>query len=313
MVPIAVSGLALPATLQPMAEKWLLTGGTGQLGLALCRNPPPGVEISAPGRDLLDLAALPDLAPLLEGVHAIVNCGAYTAVDKAESEPELAQAINGEAPGKLAQAAARAGIPIIHVSTDYVFAADGVGPWREDAAINPASVYGRSKADGEAAVRASGARHAIVRTAWVVSADGQNFVRTMLRLGAARDELRVVSDQRGTPTAAADLALALAAITQRFTADPQRQSGTWHCTNAGETTWHGLAAQIFASAAKRGLKVPAALEAITTAEYPTAARRPADSRLDCTKLAGDFGIRLQPWQDAVEAIVGQLAAKEQAQ
>ncbi len=296
-----------------MAEKWLLTGGTGQVGLALIRNPPPGVEIFAPPRDVLDLAALPDLVPLLDGVSAIVNCGAYTAVDRAESEPELAHAINGEAPGLFAQAAARAGIPIIHVSTDYVFAADGMGPWNEDAPIAPVSVYGRSKADGEEAVRGTGARHAIVRTAWVVSADGQNFVKTMLRLGATRDDVRVVNDQRGTPTAAADLALALAAITQRFTADPARQSGTWHCTNAGETTWHGLAAQVFASAAARGLKVPTTLEAITTAEYPTPARRPADSRLDCTRLAGDFGIRLPRWQDAVEAIVGQLAAKEQAQ
>ena len=295
------------------SEKWLITGGTGQVGLALRRNPPPGVEIFAPPSEVLDLAALPDLAPLLEGVSAVINCGAYTAVDRAESEPELAHAINGVAPGLLAGAAARGGIPIVHVSTDYVFAVDGAGPWGEDAPINPASVYGRSKADGEAGLRASGARHAIVRTAWVVSADGHNFVKTMLRLGSGRDDLRVVSDQRGTPTAAADLALALAAITQRFTADPQRQSGTWHCTNAGETTWHGLAAHVFTCAAAHGLKVPATLEAITTAEYPTPARRPSDSRLDCTRLAGDFGIRLQPWQDAVEAIVRHLASKEKAQ
>ncbi|MEO7383954.1 MAG: sugar nucleotide-binding protein, partial [Novosphingobium sp.] len=173
-----------------MAEKWLLTGGTGQVGLALLRNPPPGVAIFAPGRDVLDLASLPDLVPLLDGVSALINCGAYTAVDKAESEPALAHAINGEAPGILAKGAARAGIPIIHLSTDYVFAADGLGPWREDAAMDPASVYGRSKANGENAVRTSGARHAIVRTAWVVSAQGQNFVKTMLRLGAERDELR---------------------------------------------------------------------------------------------------------------------------
>ncbi len=306
-------GLGWRAKHLTMAEKWLLTGGTGQLGLALRRNPPPGVEIFAPARAVLDLGALSDLAPLLVGVSAIINCGAYTAVDKAESEPELAHAINGVAPGVLAQAAARAGIPIIHVSTDYVFAADGTGPWDEEAPIAPASVYGRSKADGEQAVRTSGARHAIIRAAWVISAEGQNFVKTMLRLGATRDNVRVVDDQRGTPTAAADLALALAAIAQRFTADPARQSGTWHCTNSGETTWHGLAAHVFACAAVQGLKVPRTVEAITTGEYPTPARRPADSRLDCTKLAGDFGIRLQPWQEAVEAIVGALAAKEQAQ
>lgn len=280
------------------------------MGLALRRNPPAGVEIFAPLRDQLDLADLPPLEPLLEGVDAIVNCGAYTAVDKAESEPELARAINATAPGRLAEAAANAGIPIVHVSTDYVFAADGEGPWREDAAIAPASVYGHSKADGEAAVQASGAQHAIIRTAWVVSADGQNFVKTMLRLGAERDHLRVVADQRGTPTHAGDLADALATITARFMADPARQSGIWHCANSGETSWHGLAAHIFGCAAQAGCKTPSAIEAITTAEYPTPARRPADSRLDCGKIARDFAIRLRPWQDAVAEIVGQLARQE---
>jgi dTDP-4-dehydrorhamnose reductase len=294
-----------------MPETWLITGGTGQVGLALRRSPPPGVRILAPGRDELDLAALPDLEPLLKGITGIVNCGAYTAVDKAESEPQLAHAINAVAPGRLAQAAARTGIPIVHVSTDYVFAADGAGPWREDAPIAPASTYGHTKAEGEAAVRASGARHAIIRTAWVVSANGHNFVKTMLRLGSERDMLRVVADQRGTPTHAGDLAAALASVMARFAADPAQPSGTWHCTNAGETTWHGLASHIFACAASLGLKVPGTVEAITTAEYPTPARRPADSRLDTGAIARDFGIRLRPWQDAVAEIVGQLAQQGQ--
>lgn len=292
-----------------MAERWLVTGGTGQVGLALRRNPPPGVEIVAPNRSELDLAALPaELS--LDGIAAIVNCAAYTAVDQAESEPELAHAINADAPGRLAKAAAKAGIPLIHVSTDYVFG-DGAGPWVEDSAIAPASVYGRTKADGEAAIAASGARHAIVRTAWVVSADGHNFVKTMLRLGAERDHLRVVADQRGTPTHASDLALALAAVTSRFTADPARGSGVWHCTNAGETTWHGLASHVFACAARHGVKTPSAVEAISTADYPTPAARPADSRLDCTRLAHDFGIRLRPWQEAVDEIVADLAKQGQ--
>lgn len=295
-----------------MAEKWLVTGGTGQVGLALQRNPPPGVAIFAPGRDVLDLAALPDLDGLLGGVTAIINCAAYTAVDKAESEPERAAAINAVAPGLLAAAAARAGIPIVHVSTDYVFAADGRGPWREDAPIQPASTYGRTKAAGEEAVRASGARHAIVRTAWVVSADGNNFVKTMLRLGQEHDHLRVVADQRGTPTHASDLAAALATVTASLTADPVRGSGTWHCANAGETTWHGLATHIFACAAARGLKVPQTVEAITTADYPTPARRPMDSRLDTRALNRDFGVKLRSWQDAVEEIVEQLAGQGQA-
>lgn len=295
----------------PSTGTWLVTGGTGQVGLALRRSPLPGVRIVAPGREELDLAALPDLGPLLDGVAGIINCGAYTAVDKAESEPELARAINAVAPGKLAEAAAAAGIPIVHVSTDYVFAADGVGPWGEDAPIVPASVYGLTKADGEAAVRASGARHAIIRTAWVVSADGQNFIKTMLRLGGERDVLRVVADQRGTPTHAGDLASALAAVMARFTVDADQPSGTWHCTNGGETSWHGLASHTFACAATQGLKVPDTVEAITTAEYPTPARRPADSRLDTTAIKRDFGIRLRPWQDAVAGIVDQLAEQGQ--
>ena len=292
-----------------MAEKWLLTGGTGQVGLALLRNPPPGVEIVAPDRNALDLAALPDELPL-GGISAIVNCAAYTAVDKAESEPELAHSINAAAPERLAEAAAKAGIPIVHVSTDYVFGG-GAGPWREDAAISPTSVYGRTKAEGEAAIAGSGARHAIVRTAWVISADGHNFVKTMLKLGAERDTLRVVADQRGTPTQAGDFALALAAITSRFTADPERASGAWHCANAGETTWHGLASHVFACAARHGLKTPRSIEAIATADYPTPAARPADSRLDCTRLAHDFGILLRPWQEAVDEIVAELARQGQ--
>ena len=295
-----------------MAERWLVTGGTGQVGTALRRSPPPGVEIFAPGRDLLDLANMPDdLSPLLDGVSAIINCGAYTAVDKAESEVALAEAINALAPGKLAAAAAKAGIAIVHVSTDYVFPADGTGPWAEDASTGPVSTYGRTKLAGEAAVRASGARHAIVRTAWVVSADGANFVKTMLRVGAQNDTMRVVADQRGTPTHAGDLALTLAAITQRLTGDPQRASGTWHCANAGETTWHGLATHVFACAASQGCKVPREVQAITTAEYPTPARRPADSRLDCARLTADFGIAMRPWQAAVEEIVATLAQEKQ--
>lgn len=295
-----------------MAERWLVTGGTGQVGTALRRSPPPGVEIFAPGRDVLDLTNLPDdLSPLLDGVSAIINCGAYTAVDKAESEQTLARAINAVAPGKLAAAAAKTGIPIVHVSTDYVFPADGVGLWREDDATGPVSIYGRTKLAGEDAVRASGARHAIVRTAWVVSADGANFVKTMLRVGAANEVLRVVADQRGTPTHAGDLAEALATITRRLLDNPAQVSGTWHCANGGETTWHGLATRVFACAAERGLKVPREVQAITTAEYPTPARRPADSRLDCARLNADFGIAMRPWQAAVEEIVATLAQEKQ--
>lgn len=277
------------------------------MGYALRKAAPAGVELVAPSRAQLDLAALPDLTRWLDGVTAIVNCGAYTAVDRAESEPELARAINADAPARLAAAAARAGIALIHLSTDYVFAPNGTGPWHEDAPIAPGSVYGRTKADGEMAVRESGAHHAIIRTAWVFGAHGHNFVKTMLRLGSEREELRVVADQRGTPTHAGDLAAALTRITGRFTAEPALPSGTWHCANAGEATWHALANEVFACAPRHGLPVPRRVIPITTADYPTPARRPADSRLACGKIMKDFGISLPPWQDAVARTVAQLA------
>ena len=292
-----------------MPERWLLTGGTGQVGQALRRNPPSGVEIVAPSRDQLNLADLPPLAPVLTGIDAVINCGAYTAVDRAESEPEQAYAINATAPGRLASAALVAGIPIIHVSTDYVFPPDGVGPWSEDQTAAPGNVYGASKLAGENAVRASGARYAVIRTAWVISADGSNFVKTMLRLGAEREELQVVADQIGTPTHAGDLAGALGAIALRFTNDAAQHSGIWHCANAGETSWYELAEDVFTRAARRGMAVPRQVKPITTAEYPTPARRPSDSRLNCSKLTKDFGISLRPWQGAVEQIVAELASE----
>jgi dTDP-4-dehydrorhamnose reductase len=296
-----------------MTDSWLITGGTGQVGLALRRNPPPGVRIIAPGRDTLNLAALPDVGALLahERITGIINCAAYTAVDRAESEPKLAAEINAEAPGCLAVAAARAGIPIVHVSTDYVFPADCAGPWREDDTIAPASIYGKTKAAGELAVRASSARHAIIRTAWVISADGNNFVKTMLRLGQEREILRVVADQRGTPTHAGDLACALTTVLLRLLTDSEQPSGTWHCTNAGESSWHGLASHVFACAAQHGLKIPHSVVPITTADYPTPARRPVDSRLNSSAIARDFGVQLRPWQDAVADIVSELAAAQE--
>lgn len=304
MAAIAASGWAWR-----MAERWLLTGGSGQVGMAVRRCAPPGVDIIAPPRAALDLAALPDVPALLrrQRIDGIINCAAYTAVDRVESEPDLAEAINAHAPGTLASAAAAAGIPIVHVSTDYVFAADRDGPWRETSETAPASAYGRSKERGEAAVRQSGARHAIVRTAWVIGAQGPNFLRTMLRLGAERDVMRVVADQRGTPTHAGDLAQVLVLMLARLRADDDARSGTWHFTNAGETTWHGLACHIFRCAAGLGLKVPRHIEAITTADYPAPARRPRDSRLDCTATDAAFGLRRRRWQDAVSDIVAQLA------
>lgn len=291
-----------------MTERWLVTGGTGQVGSALRRLPLPGIEVWTPTRSELDLANLPaDLRPMLKGISAIVSCGAYTAVDKAESEPELAHSVNAAAPARLAEAAASLAIPIVHVSTDYVFPADQTGPWSETDPTAPASTYGLTKLAGERAIQQSDAKHAIIRTAWVVSADGHNFIKTMLRIGAQNNEVRVVSDQRGTPTHAGDLASALAAVTAQFTSDRAQRSGIWHCSNQGETTWHGLAERTFGQAAKLGLQIPEKVTPISTADYPTPARRPLDSRLNSTRLEADFGLRLRPWESAVDEIVAQLA------
>lgn len=302
-----------------MAERWLLTGGTGQVGGALAAIlARAGAQAWVPNRAELDLAALPGDAALdaelaARGIKAIVNCAAYTAVDKAESEPGLAQRINAEAPGQLARAAARCGIPFIQVSTDYVFAGDLVGRgYREDDPVDPQSTYGRTKLAGEQAVAASGARHAIVRASWVVSPTGTNFIKTMLRLAAEREEVRVVADQHGCPSDAGELAARLHHIAARFLADPDQQSGVWHSSDAGRTTWHGMAERVFAAAAARGRKVPR-LVAIATSEYPTAARRPANSLLDCTRLHRDFGLASGPWEANVDAIVHALIAAEEEQ
>lgn len=291
---------------------WLVTGASGQVGGALALMPPAGVRIVAPPRAALDLAlgdAL-DVAPLLaaEGVTAIVNCGAYTKVDQAEDEPELVNRINGDAPGALARAGAAAGIPIVQLSTDYVFSGDKPAPYVEDDATAPQGGYGRSKLAGEQAVATSGARHAILRTAWVFGPCGHNFVRTMLRLGLERDSLGVVADQLGCPTHASDLAAVVAQVTLAI--ENGAGSGVWHAVNAGETSWHGLAARIFARAERHGRPAPA-VRAITTAEYPAKAVRPANSRLATAKLHRDFGITLRNWEAAVDEAVDAIIAAEE--
>ena len=288
-----------------MQHVWLVTGRSGQVGGALAASPPPGVRVIAPGRERLDLAD-PELnvAPLIaaEGVTAVINCGAYTMVDRAETEEALAVQVNGYGPGLLARAACDAGIPIVQVSTDYVFAGDRDGYYREDDATGPNCAYGRSKLAGEHAVAESGARYAIVRTAWVFSPGGANFVRTMLRLGAERDSLGVVADQRGCPTHAGDLAEVLGAVALQFCSEG-RASGIWHAVNAGETTWHGLATHVLGRAARLVGRPMIDVRALATSEYPTPAPRPANSRLATGKLRTDFGITLRPWQEAADAAV----------
>jgi dTDP-4-dehydrorhamnose reductase len=284
------------------AHPLLVTGGSGQVGGAVAalasRN---GVAAVAPGRaecDLTDPAAL--RAFVGQGPwRAIVNCAAYTAVDRAESEAGLAHAINAEAPGILAELAAARGIPIVHVSTDYVFDGTKDAPYLESDPIAPLGVYGSTKAAGEAAVRqAAPGSHAIVRTAWVLSAGGANFLNTMLRLGEERDLVRVVADQHGSPTNAADLAEVLLAIVDRNAATGE----TWHAVNGGDASWYDLARHIFDRSAAAGRKAPR-LEPITTQDYPTPAQRPANSRLATEKLHADLGLTLRPWRDAVDAIL----------
>ena len=295
----------------------LVAGKTGQLARCLveaARRRP--TALASVGRPELDLTRPEILAQVIEAhaPRAIVNAAAYTAVDKAEAEPTLAMAVNRDGAGALAAAAARLGVPFIHVSTDYVFNGRKDAPYREEDAPFALSIYGRSKLEGEAVVAGAYPASVILRTSWVYSPFGQNFVTTMLRLAATREKVAVVDDQRGAPTAAFDLADAILDLVDRLAAGRDRDTGgIYHLANAGETTWHGFAAAIFAGWARRGRRVPA-LEAITTAQYPTAARRPANSRLDCSKAARVFGLRLPPWRSSLERCLDELArARAEAQ
>ncbi|MCX2919385.1 dTDP-4-dehydrorhamnose reductase [Stenotrophomonas rhizophila] len=290
----------------------LLLGANGQLGQELQRALAPLGTIVATTRS----GALPDgsacevadfdqpasLAALLDRVQptVVVNAAAYTAVDRAEGDRDAAFRANAEAPGVLAQWCAQAGVPLVHYSTDYVFDGQGTRPYREDDATAPLGVYGASKLAGEQAIRAAGGRHLIFRTAWVYASHSANFLRTMLRVGAERDVLRVVADQVGTPTPAA----LIADVTAQALQHDGALSGTWHLTAKGETSWHGFAEAIFAEAVATGV-LPRApkVEAITTAEYPTPAKRPAYSHLDVAKLEQDFGVVLPSWQDGLKRVI----------
>ena len=286
----------------------LVTGGGGQLGTELQRCDWPAdvaiVAIDVADLDLTDSAAI--AAKVAERPWAaIINGAAYTAVDKAESDVVTAWQVNALAPAAFGAACASAGIPLVQVSTDYVFPGDRQGAWAVDDPVGPLGVYGASKLGGELAVRTSGARHVIVRTAWVVSAHGNNFVKTMLRVGAERDALSVVDDQHGSPTAAADLAQALAAITLRLIDDADAPTGTFHFSNAGATTWAGFATEIFRQSAERG--GPAAQVApIATADYPTPARRPANSLLAHDAIRAAYGIEPRDWRAALGDILDEL-------
>ena len=287
----------------------LVLGGAGQVGTELQVHAwPAGIAVHAPGRADLDITDADAVAAALAArdYRAVINTAAYTAVDKAESDVVAAWRLNALAPAILAAATAAKDIPLVHVSTDYVFAGTKPdGAYAPDAPIDPQSVYGASKAAGELAVRTANPRHAIVRTAWVVSPHRGNFVKTMLRLAAERDALTVIDDQHGCPTSATDLAAALAAIAQRMAVDPDAPTGTFHCVNAGDTTWHGFAEAIVAGGARRGGRsVP--VNGIPTSAYPTPARRPANSRLSTNSLTAAYGFAPRPWQAALDDILDRL-------
>ncbi|GEP12331.1 dTDP-4-dehydrorhamnose reductase [Methylobacterium gnaphalii] len=286
----------------------LILGGAGQVGTELQAYAwPEGVRVHAPARAALDITSEAAVAGIIaeRDWAAVINTAAYTAVDRAESEVAAAWRLNALAPAILAAETARRAIPLVHVSTDYVFDGSGSGAYEPDAPIGPTSVYGASKAAGEMAVRTGNPRHAVLRTAWVVSPHRGNFVKTMLRLSGERDRLTVVNDQHGCPTSAADLAAALATIALRLAEDPDAPTGTFHCVNAGATTWHGFAEAIVAGNARRGGRlIP--VEGIPTSAYPTPARRPANSQLSTATLSTAYGITPRSWQAALDDILDRL-------
>jgi dTDP-4-dehydrorhamnose reductase len=302
----------------PAGGRILLTGSTGQVGGELLDTLKPLGEVVAPSRAEMDLANAASVRDTIRAVRPrwIVNPGAYTAVDKAESEPELAYAINAEAVRVMGQEARAIGAGVIHFSTDYVFGGSASAPYRETDATRPVSVYGASKLAGERALAESGAGHMIFRTSWVYGALGKNFLLTILKLARERETLRVVADQYGAPTWSRDLARMTAeVIGQRETAAQGQEltavladaGGVYHAAGAGETTWFGFAAEAVRLQKEKepGTRF-AAIEAITTAQYPTPAQRPANSRMNCERLMERFGWKLMDWRDSLRQVLAEL-------
>jgi len=288
----------------------LLFGAKGQLGSELtCLAAERGEDIVGLSRaeaDIADAAAV-EAAIARARPRLIVNAAAYTAVDKAESDIEAAARGNVAGPATLAAAANAASVPLVHISTDYVFDGSKSGAYVEDDPIAPLGVYGRTKAEGETAVRTAAPRHVVIRTAWVYGPHGANFLKTILRLAAERDELRVVADQRGCPTSTRDLAAAVLAV-DHAVAGGAGPWGTYHFAGKGATTWHGFACAIVeAQAPLTGKRPP--VRAISTSDYPTPARRPANSELDSSRFAKAFGYAAAPWRERASEVVGVLLGR----
>ncbi len=296
-------------TLPPGYGGILVTGGSGQLARALTMRAADRVHVV--GRPEFDFDQPDTLDRCLQETmpSLVINAAAWTAVDLAESEPAAAARANTEGPAHLARLCQAASIPLIHVSTDYVFDGGKGSPYVETDPTSPTGVYGRTKLEGEQAVTAGCSKAVIARTSWVYAPTGKNFVRTMLA-AAGRPVLKVVGDQQGCPTAAADLADALLEMAAQLQTDWREElAGVFHVAGAGSTSWHGLAAATFEAAARHGLAAPE-LHAITTAEWPTPARRPADSRLNCDRLARVFGITLPPWRRSLDAVVDAILSSQ---
>jgi dTDP-4-dehydrorhamnose reductase len=281
-------------------QRLLVFGRRGQVATELSRRVPAATFLDRESVDLGDpgaaRAAVDEVRP-----DAVINAAAYTAVDRAESEEALATAVNGAAPAAIAAACAAQGIPLVHISTDYVFDGSGTRAWRPDDAPAPLGAYGRSKLAGEEGVRRAGGAHAILRTSWVFSAHGANFVRTMLRLGAERDRLDIVADQVGGPTPAADIAAACLAIAAALGEAPDL-AGTYHFAGAPDVSWAGFARAIFAAAGQ-------AVEVgeIPSSSYPTPAPRPLNSRLDCRATEAAFGLPRPDWRSGLAAVLANLS------
>lgn len=292
----------------PKATVWIV-GDRGMLGSEL-RDACGAAGIAWVGSDrevdILDPAAL-DARFAAHPAEWIVNCAAYTAVDKAEDDIARCRALNADGPGNLADLAARAGASILHLSTDYVFPGTGDRPYAEDDPVAPIGIYGATKAEGEARVRAACPRHVILRTAWLYGPHGPNFVYTMLRLLRVRPEIGVVADQTGSPTYAADLAAAIIAIVS----STRPKFGTYHYTDAGETTWHEFARRILRVGAERGyIDGPRTIKALATSEYPTKASRPQYSVLSKAKIVADYGVKVPAWQDSLDAFFDRISARD---
>lgn len=284
--------------------KLLVFGKTGQVARELgCLAAERGLSARLVGRDEIDLTHTEGVRDLIARADAgaVLNAAAYTAVDLAETERDAAFAVNAAAPAAMARAAALRGLPFVHVSTDFVFDGAASAPYREDAIANPLSVYGASKREGEVGVLSAGGVSAILRTSWVFSAHGKNFVKTMLRLAADRPAVKVVADQRGKPTPARAVAEAMIAVAQGLAVAPEK-AGLYHVAGAAEMSWADFARAIFAQA---GLAT--AVEDIPTSGYPTPARRPAYSVLDCTKIEREFGVAPAPFSGALRSVIGALA------